>query len=205
MGLSDWIFGWFLEWSMSSKAISRQRPPALKDAHGDVLEIGFGTGLNLPCYPEAVTRLVVVDPEDLMRKRVAARISTAPFPVTRVRLSAERLPLEDDAFDCAVSTFTLCTIPDPSAALREVRRVLKRDGIFLFLEHGLSEEPTVARWQRRLNPIQRRIGRGCTLDRRIDSLIADAGLEIGRLDRFLIPGMPRTHATMYRGVATARK
>jgi len=89
--------------------------------------------------------------------------------------------------------------------LHEVRRVLKRDGRFLFLEHGLSEESSVAKWQRRLNPIQRRIGRGCTLDRRIDSLIADAGLEITRLDRFLMPGMPRTHGTMYRGVATARR
>jgi ubiquinone/menaquinone biosynthesis C-methylase UbiE len=203
--LSDWIFGWFLEWSMSSKAITRQRPPALKDARGNVLEIGFGTGLNLPCYPAGVTQLMVVDPEDLLPQRVAARISAAPFPVTRVTLSAERLPLEDDAFDCAVSTFTLCTIPDASAALREVRRVLKRDGRFLFLEHGLSEEPSVAKWQSRLNPIQRRIGRGCNLDRRIDSLIGDAGLEIIRLDRFLIPGMPRTHATMYRGIATARK
>jgi ubiquinone/menaquinone biosynthesis C-methylase UbiE len=190
---------------MSSKAISRQRPPALKDARGKVLEIGFGTGLNLPCYPAAVTRLVVVDPEDLMPKRVATRISAAPFPVTRVTLSAERLPLEDDEFDCAVSTFTLCTIPDASAALREVRRVLKRDGRFLFLEHGLSEEPAVAKWQHRLNPIQRRIGRGCNLDRRIDSLIGAAGLELTRLDRFVIPGMPRTHATMYRGVATAGK
>jgi len=152
-----------------------------------------------------VTQLVVVDPEDLMPKRVAARISAAPFPVTRVPLSAERLPLENEAFDCVVSTFTLCTIPDASAALHEVRRVLKRDGRFLFLEHGLSEEPSVAKWQRRLNPIQRRIGRGCTLDRRIDSLIADAGLEITRLDRFLIPGMPRTHGTMYRGIAAARK
>jgi ubiquinone/menaquinone biosynthesis C-methylase UbiE len=190
---------------MSSKTIARQRTPALKDAHGEVLEIGFGTGLNLPYYPAEVKTLTVVDPEDLMPKRVVERIKLAPFPVNRVMLSAERLPLEDNTFDCAVSTFTLCTVPDATAAVREVRRVLKPSGSFFFLEHGLSEVPSVAKWQRRLNPVQRVIGRGCTLDRRIDSLIGDAGMEITTLDRFLIPGMPRTHATMYRGVAVASK
>jgi ubiquinone/menaquinone biosynthesis C-methylase UbiE len=205
MGLSDRIFGCFLDWSMSSKSIARQRPAALKEARGEVLEIGFGTGLNLPYYPGGVKSLTVVDPEDLMPKRVAKRIAATPFSVRRVALSAERLPLEDNTFDCAVSTFTLCTIPDASAALREVRRVLKPGGSFLFLEHGLNDEPVVAKWQRRLNPIQRVIGRGCTLDRRIDSLVADSGLQITRLDRFVIPGMPRTHATMYRGIAVARK
>lgn len=205
MGLSDCIFGYFLDWSMSSRPIASQRPAALKDAHGEVLEIGFGTGLNLSYYPAGVTRLTVVDPEELMPQRVAERIAAAPFPVRRVTLSAERLPLDDDSFDCVVSTFTLCTIPDASAALREVRRVLKPGGSFLFLEHGFNEEPSVAKWQRRLNPIQRFIGRGCNLDRHIDTLIAEAGLRISHLDRFLIPGMPRTHATMYRGIALANK
>jgi len=190
---------------MSSRPIASQRPAALKDARGEVLEIGFGTGLNLPCYPPGVSALTVVDPERLLPKRVADRIAAAPFPVKQVPLSAERLPLEENTFDCVVSTFTLCTIPDATAALREVRRVLKSGGTFLFLEHGLNDDPVVAKWQRRLNPIQRFIGRGCNLDRRIDALISDAGLAIARLDRFLIPGMPRTHATMYRGAATAQK
>jgi ubiquinone/menaquinone biosynthesis C-methylase UbiE len=205
MRLSDRIFGWFLDWAMSSKVIARERPAALEDARGEVLELGFGTGLNLPYYPEAVERLTVVDPEDLVPERVAARIAQARFPVKRAMLSAERLPFEDNAFDCAVSTFTLCTIPDASAALREVRRVLKPGGSFLFLEHGLNQSPSVAKWQRRLNPIQRVIGRGCNLDRRIDELITDAGLELSRLDRFLIPEMPRTHGTMYRGLALSAK
>lgn len=99
----------------------------------------------------------------------------------------------------------MCTIPDVAAAAREVRRVLKSGGSFLFLEHGLSEEPAVAKWQRRLDPIQRVLGRGCHITRRIDWIVALGGLEIVRLDRFLIAGMPRTHATMYRGAATARK
>jgi ubiquinone/menaquinone biosynthesis C-methylase UbiE len=205
MSLSDRIFGFLLDWSMSSKVIARERPPALKDAHGDVLELGFGTGLNLSYFPAAVKRLTVVDPEDLMSKRVAQRIAAARFPVERAKLSAEHLPFEDSKFDCAVSTFTLCTIPDATAALREVRRVLKSGGSFLFLEHGLSEEPSVAKWQRRLDPIQRVIGRGCHLTRRIDQLISEAGLEIARLDRYVIGGMPKTHSTMYRGTALARK
>ena len=205
MSLSDRIFGFLLDWSMSSKVIARERPPALKDAHGDVLELGFGTGLNLSYFPAAVKRLTVVDPEDLMPKRVAQRIAAARFPVERAKLSAEHLPFEDSKFDCAVSTFTLCTIPDATAALREVRRVLKSGGSFLFLEHGLSEEPSVAKWQRRLDPIQRVIGRGCHLTRRIDQLISEAGLEIARLDRYVIGGMPKTHSTMYRGTALVRK
>lgn len=205
MSLSDRIFGFLLDWSMRSKVIARERPPALKDAHGDVLELGFGTGLNLPYFPAVVKRLTVVDPEDLRPKRVAQRIAVAPFPVERAKLSAEYLPFEDSKFDCAVSTFTLCTIPDATAALREVRRVLKSGGSFLFLEHGLSEEPSVAKWQRRLDPIQRVIGRGCHLTRRIDQLISDAGLEITRLDRYVIAGRPKTHSTMYRGTALARK
>lgn len=190
---------------MGSRPIASQRPAALKDAHGEVLEIGFGTGLNLPYYPAGVGALTVVDPEELLPWRVAQRIAAAPFPVRQVSLSAEHLPLEDNVFDCVVSTFTLCTIPDATAAIREVGRVLKPGGTFLFLEHGLNEDPSVAKWQRRLNPMQRFIGRGCNLDRRIDALISDAGLAIAHLDRFLIPGMLRTHATMYRGAAVAQK
>lgn len=205
MRLSDRIFGLFLDWSMSSKVIARERPPALKDAHGDVLELGFGTGLNLPYFPAAVKRLWVVDPQDLMPKRVAQRIAAAPFPVERAKLGAEHLPFEDSKFDSVVSTFTLCTIPDATSALREVRRVLKSGGSFLFLEHGLSEEPSIAKWQRRLDPIQGVIGRGCRLTRRIDQLISDAGLEIARLDRYVVAGMPKTHSTMYRGTALARR
>jgi ubiquinone/menaquinone biosynthesis C-methylase UbiE len=205
MRLSDRIFGFFLDWSMSSKAIANERPSALKEARGEVLELGFGTGLNLPYFPAAVKRLSVVDPEDLMPERVAQRIAAAPFPVHRAKLSAEHLPFDDSKFDCAVSTFTLCTIPDAGAALREVFRVLKPNGSFLFLEHGLSEEPSVAKWQRRLDPIQGVIGRGCHLTRRIDQLVFEAGFEIARLDRYVVAGMPRTHFTMYRGIALARK
>ena len=190
---------------MSTRAIASQRAPALEAARGSVLELGFGTGLNLSYFPSSVERLTVVDPEDLLSHRVEQRIASAPFPVERAELSAERLPFEDNRFDCAVSTFTLCTIPDAGAALAEVRRVLKPGGALLFLEHGLSDEPSVAKWQRRLEPIQMVIGRGCHLTRRIDQMVSNSGLRISRLDRFLIAGMPKTHATMYRGAAVADK
>lgn len=205
MGLSDLIFGHFLDWCMSSKVIARERPAALETAHGEVLELGFGTGLNLPYFPATVTRLTVVDPEDLMPKRVAERIAAARFPVERAKLGAERLPFEDNRFDCAVSTFTMCSIADVSPAMREVLRVLKPGGSFLFLEHGLSDEPSIAKWQRRLDPIQQALSRGCHLTRQIDRLVADGGLEIDHLDRYVMAGMPRTHGTMYRGAAIARK
>ncbi len=205
MRLFDRLFGLFLDWSMRSRIIARERPTALKDAYGQVLELGFGTGLNLPYYPSAVTALTVVDPEDLLPDRIEKRIAAARFPVRRIKLGAERLPLDDNTFDCAVSTFTLCTIPDALAALREVRRVLKPRGSFLFLEHGLSDEPSVAKWQHRLNPVQNVIARGCNLDRKIDFLIASAGLEIIRLDRFVAAGAPRILSALYRGAAVAAK
>jgi ubiquinone/menaquinone biosynthesis C-methylase UbiE len=201
MRLTDRIFGCFLDLAMRSRVIARERPEALKDARGEVLEIGFGTGLNLPFYPSGVMRLSVVDPADLVPSRTAERIAAARFPVERAIVGAEHLPFDDRFFDCVVSTFTLCTIPDVASALREVRRVLKPGGSFLFLEHGLSDVPAVARWQRRLNPIQRAIGGGCNLTRPIDRIILGTGFRIVRLDRYLIAGMPRTHATMYRGVA----
>jgi SAM-dependent methyltransferase len=151
-----------------------------------------------------VTRLTALDVADLLPARTAQRLAAAPFPVERVRLTAERLPFPDRRFDCVVSTWTLCSIPDALAALRELRRVLEPGGRFVFLEHGRSDDPRVARWQDRLNPIQRRLGGGCNLNRPIDALIRDAGFAITRLDRYVIEGEPRLMASMYRGTASPR-
>lgn len=179
-----------------------QRQAALARAHGEVLEVGFGTGLNLPSYPAAVRRLVALDPLEALERRVAERIAAAPFPVERVhRAAGDSLPFPDGTFDCVVTTWTLCSIPEPIPALAEMRRVLRPDGLYLFLEHGRSDEARVARWQRRLNPIQRRIGCGCRLDLPIDGLVRQAGFEIVELQRFVTPGEPRIFAAMYQGVA----
>ena len=201
MGLyADRIFPRLMEWSMGR--VDDLREEALAPAYGDVLEVGFGTGLNLAHYPPAVKRLLALDPLDSLRARVEERIAVARFPVERVRLAADGgLPFDGGRFDCVVTTWTLCTIPDPVQALREMRRVLRPGGVYLFIEHGRSDAPRVARMQGLLNPIQRRIGCGCELDRPIDALVRAAGLSIERLDRFVPSGGSRMFSEMYRGIA----
>ena len=202
MGIySDWIFPPLLEFLMSRPHMMENRHRALEDARGDVLELGFGTGLNLACYPPQVARLVLVDPAMLLPKRVARRINAVKVPVETAYLDAARLPFGSNMFDTVVSTWTLCTIADVASALAEVRRVLKPDGSLLFLEHGRSSDPRVARRQDRWNPVQRVIGCGCNLNRPIDELIQAAGLNIVRLQRFLMPKTPRIAADHYLGKA----
>ncbi|MCG3161802.1 MAG: Ubiquinone/menaquinone biosynthesis C-methyltransferase UbiE [Acidobacteria bacterium] len=198
-----YIFPRILDWSLGAPEFGKYRRRALEPACGETLEIGFGTGLNLPYYPEAVTKLTVIDSEDMLRERVQQRIADCPIPVTKMRLDAQgRLPFNDHTFDTAVSTLTLCSIGDTSAALAEIRRVLKPEGRFVFFEHGRSDDPRVARRQDRFNPIQKIIGVGCNMNRRIDELIEGAGFKITNLDRFLLPKTPRLLAEMYRGVAS---
>lgn len=195
------LFPRLMEWAIGSEQQLELRREALATARGRVLEVGFGTGLNLSCYPEAVESLTAGDPGRVLERRVLERIAAAPFPVRRVRLEGARLPFPDAGFDTAVSTWTLCTIPDVEGALHEIRRVLTAEGRLLFMEHGRSDEPRVARWQQRLNPVERVVACGCNLDRRIDRLIADAGFRILRLERFLMPKAPRVLGEVYRGAA----
>ncbi len=195
------IFPRLMDWWMSGRRIQEQRAQALAGVHGQVLEIGFGTGLNLPHYPKSVTRLIAVEPGCFLESTVAKRSDRAAMPVKVVRIPAEELPCEDEQFDCVVSTWTLCTIAEPVLALRQVRRVLKPDGQFVFLEHGRSDHVRVAAWQDRLNPFQRIIGCGCNINRRIDHLINESDLKIERLDRYALPGVPRVIGEMYRGIA----
>ncbi|MFW6125244.1 MAG: class I SAM-dependent methyltransferase [Pirellulales bacterium] len=199
---ADHVLPRVLDFAMSRPQVLQERALALAEAHGEVLEIGFGTALNLAYYPSAVERLTVVDPADVLRKRVARRIAAAPMAVEIVHTDAAQLPLDAGQFDCVVTTWTLCTIPDVASALREIARVLKPQGWYLFLEHGRSSNPKVARWQDRLNPIQRVVSCGCNLNRPIDNLIARAGLQITRLERYDMPKTPSIFAPHYRGRAT---
>jgi ubiquinone/menaquinone biosynthesis C-methylase UbiE len=203
MGLySKYIFPRVLDFSLRSDDARKLRDEVLATARGETLEIGFGTGLNLRHYPEGVSRLTVIDSERMLEDRVARRLQRVKFPVEQMQLDASgRLPFADDTFDTVVSTWTLCSIGDLASALSEVRRVVKADGHFIFLEHGRSDDARTARWQDRLNPIQRVIGVGCNMNRRIDEFIREAGLNIVHLDRFLMNKAPRALGEMYRGTA----
>ena len=196
------IFPRLMDWVMAGEEFRRLRTELLAHVHNEVLELGIGTGLNLPHYPKTITWLHAVDPANLLPRIVAERSTNKSFPIRIQHVAAESLPYDDGSFDFVVSTWTLCTIPDPAKALREVRRVLKPDGIFLFLEHGRSEDAKVAAWQDRLNPVQNTIGCGCNLNRKIDQIIAQTGLKIMTLDRFQMQSVPRLGGEMYRGTAT---
>jgi ubiquinone/menaquinone biosynthesis C-methylase UbiE len=167
---------------------------------GEVLEVGFGSGLNVPHYPATVTRVLAVDPAVAGRKLAAKRIAAVAFPVEFAGLDGETLPLADASVDHALATWTLCSIPDPDRALSEIRRVLRPAGRFHFAEHGLSPDARVARWQRRLTPLQRRFFGNCHLNRPIGELVAGSGLEILSLRAYYIAG-PKTVGYVFEGVA----
>jgi ubiquinone/menaquinone biosynthesis C-methylase UbiE len=187
--------------AMNTKAMNEERTRCLKDVKGTVLEVGFGTRLNLPYYPRTVTKVVGVDPSKTSTRLARRRIAASPFPVEIVGLSAEKIPVADASFESIVSTFTLCTIPDVAGALLEMRHVLGPGGRFYFVEHGLAQDPKVQRWQERLNPVERTVFGGCNLNRPISALIEHAGFEIDQLENSYLKGAPKFAGFPYRGVA----
>ncbi len=186
---------------MASKEFERARARVAAGLDGDVVEIGFGSGLNLPHYPPAVRRVRAVDPATLDRKLAAGRLAAASVPVEFAGLDGQRLPLADGSADHVLATWTLCTIPRPEAALAEIRRVLRTGGGFHFVEHGRHPDPRVARWQDRLTPVQRLVAGGCHLNRSIETLVRDSGLELSKLSNYEISA-PRAFGYMYEGIAT---
>jgi ubiquinone/menaquinone biosynthesis C-methylase UbiE len=168
---------------------------------GDVLEIGFGSGLNLPHLPAAVTRLLAVDPLERGRELAAERLAEVPFPVEFVGLDGQAIELEDDRADAALSTWTLCSIPDPVAAVREIRRVLRPGGTLHFAEHGAAPDAGVRKWQDRLNGVQGVVACGCNLNRDIPAIIEAGGMTITSLDTFYAEGQPRIFGWTFQGTA----
>lgn len=198
----DHIFPRLMDSGLGSRQHRTMRERALVQARGSVLEIGFGTGLNLPCYPPAVETLVGLDQATMLADRVAGRIARASFPVDRIQQDAANpLPFEAESFDTIVSTWTLCSIDRLRAALVELRRVLRADGLFLFLEHGRSDRTLAASLQDAVNPIQNVLACGCNLNRKIDQEIQDAGFKIIELERFKVDGVPRVFGEVYEGAA----
>ena len=169
--------------------------------HGEVVEIGFGSGHNVPYYPTAVSRVAAVEPSDVAWKLAEARVAASPVLVERAGLDGQALPFRDDSFDCAVSAWTMCTIPDIGGALAELRRVLRSGGTLHFIEHGLAPDESVARWQRRLEPLQKRAVGGCHLTRAIVDLIEHAGFVVKELDVFYEKGAPKVLGADKLGVA----
>jgi ubiquinone/menaquinone biosynthesis C-methylase UbiE len=186
---------------MRNHRLATYRKQAIGEARGVVIEVGVGSGLNLPFYGPAVSCVVALDPSPELLRLADKRIEDALVPVSLLQASAEQLPLADAAFDTVVMTWALCSIPDPVSALTEMRRVLKPGGQLLFVEHGISPEPSVARWQRWLTPCWRHIGGGCHLDRKTDDLIGAAGFSIDTLDTGYMKG-PKPWTFMFQGRAS---
>ncbi|MFJ3958473.1 class I SAM-dependent methyltransferase [Arthrobacter sp. NPDC090010] len=190
--------------SLSNPALSSYRSTVCSGLYGQVVELGFGSGLNIGHYPPAVERVAAIEPSDTAWELSAGRRDSSPVPIERQGRDAQSLPCGDGSVDAILSTFTLCTIPDPVAALREVRRVLRRGGTFAFLEHGRSPDRAVAGWQKVIGPLNTRFAGGCHLGRQIDRLIADAGLTLVTGDAgYLDVSAPKSQR--YGFVGTARK
>lgn len=168
---------------------------------GRVVEIGFGSGHNVPFYPAAVTGVDAVEPADLGWRLARKRVAASRVPVQRSGLDGQRLPFQDGEFDSALSTWTLCTIPDPVAALREVRRVLRPGGVLHLVEHGLAPDEGVQRWQHRLEPAQKRIAGGCHLTRAVPDLLRRGGFEVVELEEFYEKGAPKALGALTLGSA----
>lgn len=184
---------------MSSESMTAYRKQLLSEVSGNVLEIGFGTGLNLPHYPQAVTSLTTIDPNEGMGAIAKKRIDSSPIPVTTQALSGENLPMANDSFDSVVCTWTLCSIPNAEQALKEAYRVLKPGGKFFFIEHGLSSEAGTQRWQNRLTPIQRVVADGCHLNRKIDALV-ESVFDVVKVREFYAPNLPKVMGYFYQGI-----
>ena len=197
---SNLVIPYCIDLAMSGETLSQYRQQLLKDVSGEILEIGFGTGLNLPHYPEEVKKITTIDPNPGMEKLARSRITDSNITVDYKILNGESLPMSDGSFDSVVCTWTLCSIPQADKAIAEVHRLLKPEGKFFFIEHGLSKDSGIQFWQNCLTPIQKIVADGCHLNRNIKDII---GKKFDRVtvEQFYAPKLPKVIGYMYRGIA----
>ena len=200
----DQLLPRFQDKVMARKPTRAVRARVCEGLSGAVVEVGFGTGLNAPYYPSEVSKVVAVEPSRVCMRIAEPRIARARVPVEYGGLTGERLDLPSGEFDAVLSTWTLCTIPNLQAALAELRRVLKPGGSFHFVEHGHAPDEKAARWQARLEPMNKRLAGGCHLTRRITDEIASAGFQIDQIDTYYFKGEPKPMGYTFEGRAVSR-
>ncbi len=202
MGLyRKYVFPRLCNLAMSRHTLNKYRKDLLSDVHGEILEIGFGTGINISFYPAHVKKITVVEPNDGMIPKAMNRVESSGIHVDFHNLGADPLPFSDCTFDSVISTFTLCSIENVNIALSEIERVLRQGGRFFFLEHGLSPDPNVEKWQNRLNSINGVFADGCKLNRNVEDLIRSNNLIISRLENYYLERTPRFAGYLYSGIA----
>jgi ubiquinone/menaquinone biosynthesis C-methylase UbiE len=193
-----------VNFACSLKPIAKQREKITPRAHGEVLEVGFGSGLNLPFYDAGkVKKLYALEPSEGMRKRAAKRLAQSPLSIELLDLPGEKIPLNDQSVDCVLITYTMCTIPDVAAALGEMRRVMRPGAQMYFCEHGRAPDLGVAKWQDRLNGAWGRIAGGCNLNRDIPAILRSAGFALDAVEEMYLPGTPKFAGYNYWGEAHA--
>lgn len=200
---ADQVLPRLLNVACGVKATRTLRERVCAGLRGEVLEIGFGSGLNVPFYPDAVERVAAVEPSDVGWRLARDRVAASRIGIERSGLDGQSLPFADGSFDTALSTWTLCTIPDPVLALTEVRRTLRPGGTLHFVEHGLAPDASVRRWQHRLEPLNKRVMGGCRLTRPILDLIETAGFSVVDVDVFYEEAAPKPTGAFSLGLATA--
>jgi ubiquinone/menaquinone biosynthesis C-methylase UbiE len=199
----NWILPKLIDLGCGAEPIAKQRQKIVPLAEGRVLEIGMGSGLNIPFYDTTKVELVWgLEPSEGMRRKAAPRVANAPFPLEWLSLPGEEIPLDDDSADTVLLTYTLCTIPDFRAALSQMRRVLKPGGRLLFSEHGAAPDADVRKWQDRINPIWKKLAGGCNINRDVPAMLEEAGFAIQSIETMYLPATPRIAAFQYWGHAT---
>lgn len=202
MGLyKRYVFPRVINVVMNTGNMKKARVATLTDVSGEVFEIGFGTGMNLPFYPERVKAITTADVNPGMNAAARKRIAESSIEVDNHVLDGEHLPMEDERFDSVVCTWTLCSIPNAGKALGEMKRILKPGGRLYFVEHGLADNPKIQKWQHRMNPIQKTLADGCHLNRDARQLIESAEFDIVHLENYYMKKTPKFMGYTYQGVA----